>query len=83
MYEEIANLKRSKTKVDLLKQLVSGPKTPMELAKKLNLYQSSVSRSLKQLEKQKIVDCVTPGQYNYRHYALTKKGKQLLRSFQQ
>jgi len=83
MYEEIADLKRSKTKIDVLKKLLSAPKTPMELAKELNLYQSSVSRSLKQLEKQKIVSCVTPGQYNYRHYALTTKGKQLLKNFQQ
>ena len=81
MYEEIAILKRSKTKIEILKKLLSGPKTPTELAKGLNLYQSSISRSLVQLQEQKLVECVTPKQYNYRHYQLSQKGKRILKSF--
>lgn len=78
MYEEIAALKRSKTKVEILRKLVGEPKTPTELGKELNLYQSSISRSLKQLEQQKLVECVTPKEYNYRHYQITERGKKLL-----
>ena len=75
MYEEIARLKRSKTKLPILKQLVE-PKTPTEVAKKLNLYQASVSRSILEMEKDGLVKCLTPNQRNFRHYQITKKGKQ-------
>jgi len=78
MYEEIADLKRSKTKLGILKKLLSEPKTPMEIAKDLKLYQSSVSRSLKQLEEQKLAECLTPNQYNYRHYRITSKGRKII-----
>ncbi|MFH1256985.1 MAG: winged helix-turn-helix domain-containing protein [Candidatus Diapherotrites archaeon] len=79
MYEEIAGLKRSKTKIDILKRLASKPMTPTELSKELKLHQSSISRSIKQLEQQKLVECLTPKQYNYRHYQATEKGKKILK----
>lgn len=81
MYEEIASLKRSKTKIVIMKKLASNPKTPMELAKELKLHQSSISRSIKQLEERNLVKCITPKQYNYRHYQVTEKGEKLLKKF--
>ncbi len=78
MYDEIAKLKRSNTKKMILGKL-NSPKTPSELARELNLYQSSVSRSLIELEKGKLVKCITPNQKNFRHYKITLKGKELLR----
>lgn len=79
MYEEIANLKRSKTKIEILKKLASKPMTPTELANSIKLHQSSVSRSIKQMEEQKLILCITPKQYNFRHYQITEKGKKLLK----
>lgn len=79
MYEEIANLKRSKTKIEILKKLASKPMTPTEVANNLNLHQSSISRSILQMEKAGLVKCVTPNQKNFRHYISSEKGKNLLK----
>lgn len=79
MFEEIAALKRSKTKTRILKALFQA-KTPTEIAKELNLYQSSVSRSILQMEDSYLVKCVTPNEINFRHYVITEKGKNLLKN---
>jgi DNA-binding MarR family transcriptional regulator len=77
MFEEIAVLKRSKTKVLILKMLFDA-KTPTEIAKALDLHQSSVSRSILQMEKAGLLKCLTPSQPNFRHYVISERGKSLL-----
>jgi len=77
MWEDIAFVKQSKTAIEILKRL-QEPKTPSELAKQLNLHQQSVSSTLSKLLERKLVECITPKRHNYRHYAITSKGKNLL-----
>ncbi|MDO8633759.1 MAG: winged helix-turn-helix domain-containing protein [archaeon] len=81
MFEEIVALKRSKTKTQILKALFQA-KTPTEVAKQLNLHQSSVSRSILQMEQAGLLKCVTPKERNFRHYLITEKGKKLLKIVQ-
>jgi DNA-binding MarR family transcriptional regulator len=78
MWEDIAFVKQSGTAIEILKKL-QEPKTPMELAKDLNLHQQSVSKTLSKLVERELVNCVTPKRHNYRHYKIALKGKELLK----
>lgn len=69
----ISFINRSKNRKLILFRL-SKPITPTVLARELNLHRSVVSRSLLDLEKQKLVVCLNPQSKKERYYELTKKG---------
>lgn len=62
-----------------LRQRVVGaldkPKTPAQLVKELQTQDSSLSRTLRELEERKIVECLFPDNKKGRLYRLTKQGE--------
>lgn len=56
---------------------INKPYTATEIAKKLNKHRSSVSRTLLDLSKQKLVECLNPEGDRGRHYELTKQGRKI------
>ena len=57
-------------------------RTPSQIAKTLKASTTQVSRTLKQLEKRELVECLIPGSKMGRIYSLTKKGKGLLKEME-
>lgn len=53
------------------------PNTPTQLAKKINAYRASVSRSLLFLKKKGLVECINENDTLGRLYKLTDKGKEV------
>lgn len=76
MHEEIARVQRSTTKLEILKTLkdLDAETTPSKIAKKLKIHLSSCSRSLKELRKDGLVECLNPKQINFRYFRITPKG---------
>jgi len=55
------------------------PKTPSQLVKDLKTQDSSLSRTLKELEEHKIIECLFPHNKKGRIYRLTKIGEEILK----
>lgn len=55
------------------------PHTPTELSRTINTHRSTTSRAILALEKKGLVKCITPKENMGRFYALTKKGKEILK----
>lgn len=77
MFEEIARVKQSRNKANILKYLFEK-KTPTEVSKALDLSISSTSRSIQRLKKDKLVRCLNPGASSFRLYRITPNGRKLL-----
>ncbi len=56
--------------------------TPSQIAKDAKVSTTQVSRTLKQLEKKGLVECLTPRSKMGKIYALTDKGKELLKEIE-
>ena len=68
----------SKRRINVLKSLKNIPLRPFEIAKKIGYKAPNVSRTLFQLEKEKLVECITPNKKSWRVYAITDLGKDAL-----
>jgi len=75
-WETISFVNRSKNRKLIIFKLVK-PTTPTVLAKELNLHRSVVSRSLLDLEKKGLVECLNPESKKERYYQITRKGKEI------
>jgi DNA-binding MarR family transcriptional regulator len=51
---------------------------PSDIASDIKASTTQVSRTLKQLERRGLVECLTPGSKKGKIYSLTEKGKELL-----
>jgi predicted transcriptional regulator len=69
----------SKYRTEVLKHLKNSPATPSKLSKELNCPLSRISEALRDLEKAKLVTCLTPKRSKGRLYKLTKKGEKILK----
>lgn len=78
MYDLISYIVRGKARLSILKAL-DKPMTPTQIASQLKNHRSTISRSLLNMEKKGIVKCLTPKEKTGRLYALTKRGKQVLK----
>ena len=58
---------------------LNKPKIPKEIAQECKLSIHNVSKSLKELSKQKLIECKNPKDKFYRFYELTEKGKEILK----
>jgi len=56
---------------------LSKPKTPSQLAEELKLSLPHVSRALRELEKEGLVECLTPGEKVGRIYRRTREGDEI------
>lgn len=69
----------SKRREKILKSLKNKPLRPFEIARKTKYKAPNVSKTLFQLEKYKLVECITPNKSSWRVYAITELGKRLLK----
>jgi len=56
---------------------LSNPKTPTQIAEKLKLNLSKVSRALKELENEGLIECLTPDEKVGRIYRRTPAGEKV------
>ena len=70
-WEKIAFVRASKSRGKILDAL-SEPKTPTEIAKVTGQSTSNISRALQELQKKKIVKCLTPNLRKGRLYIKVK-----------
>jgi DNA-binding HxlR family transcriptional regulator len=76
-WEDISFIISGKHRKQIL-ELLEKPKTPTMLKEETKLHFNSVSRTLRELEKNKLIQCLNPNQKLMRFYQITKKGKNLL-----
>lgn len=69
----------SKRREKILKVLKTKPLRPFEIARKTKYKAPNVSRTIFQLEKHKLVECITPDKASWRLYSITELGKQVLK----
>lgn len=69
----------SKRREKVLKALKAKPLRPFEIARKTKYKAPNVSRTIFQLEKHKLVECITPDKASWRLYSITDLGKQVLK----
>jgi len=78
MYDLISFLSRSKNRKKVLENL-EKPITPTELASKLRIQRSTISRAILELTDKKLVKCLTPKEKMGRLYQITEKGTEILK----
>jgi len=76
MWKDISYVLRAKNRKRIIKAL-NEPKLPSQLAEELEMHISHVSRTLNQLQKAEMVECLTPEEKVGRLYRLTEKGKEI------
>ncbi|MFW9882661.1 MAG: ArsR family transcriptional regulator [Candidatus Thorarchaeota archaeon] len=69
----------SKRRERILQGLKKKPLRPFEIARKLKYKAPNVSKTLFQLEKHNLIECITPNKCSWRLYAITDLGKQVLK----
>ena len=79
MYDLISFLSRSKNRKTVLENL-EKPNTPTELASKLKIQRSTISRAILELMDKKLVKCLTPKEKMGRLYQITDLGKKILKN---
>ena len=77
MYDIVSFLSRSKNRRIVLENLAE-PKTPTELASKLEIQRSTISRAILELIDKRLVKCLTPNEKMGRLYQITNLGKKIL-----
>jgi DNA-binding MarR family transcriptional regulator len=78
MYYYVSFVGRGKTRIKILKTLYN-PRTPTEAANITGIHRSSVSRTILDLEKKGLVECLTPKEKRGRYYRTTKLGKEVIK----
>jgi predicted transcriptional regulator len=78
-FEELGWVKASEYRKKILNGLKEKPQTPKDLSDRSNYYLSHVSKTLKELEKHELAECVTPDRKKGRIYKITKKGEKIQR----
>lgn len=81
MYDQISFLSRSKNRKTVLENL-EKPTTPTELASKLKIQRSTISRAILELMDKKLVKCLTPKEKMGRLYQITESGKKILKKLE-
>lgn len=80
-YEVISFVLRAKNRLEIIKQLKEGNKTATNIAKGTKMYKSHVSRALKDLMNEGLIECLNPNDRDYKFYRLTRRCKILLSEF--
>jgi len=72
-------IRRSKNRKQILKLLSKHKLTTTDIEKQTNMYKSHISRALKELDKEKLVQCLNPKDRAFRYYKITAKGSKVLK----
>lgn len=76
MYNLVSFVTRGSVRRKVLKGLIR-PNTPTELAKTVGVARAAVSRTIQELEKIGLVECLTPDENRDRYYQITETGKKV------
>jgi predicted transcriptional regulator len=79
-WNQLGFIKSSKIRKQVLVTLITGPKTPAEIALKSHIRLPHVSRSLSQLLEKNIIICKNPKATKGKLYDLTISGKKLMQN---
>ncbi len=60
-------------------KMLENPITPTKLSKELNINKTHVSRALKELTEQNLVNCLTPNAQKGKIFVISKEGKEILK----
>jgi len=74
----IGFMKAGKYRINILELLKDFSIIPCEIAKKLSVEKSQISRTLSKLEELGLITCTTPNRIRGRIYRVTEKGTQVL-----
>lgn len=77
-YEAMSYIMASKPRFRILTELRKGNKVPSELSKLIKLPISHVSGTLRELQDNGFVKCLTPGRRKKKFFKITEKGEQVL-----
>lgn len=69
---------RAKNRKHVLSLLSNEALTPAQLMKRTGMYESHVSRAIKELSEQGLIKCENPNERRFRFYKITKLGKEIL-----
>ncbi len=78
-WDLISFITSSKLRFKILTILLNSNYTPSELAHTLSEARSHVSSTLKMLESQGLVKCLTPDRRRNKFFQITKKGERILK----
>lgn len=78
-YELIGFIKASKYREDILTILVKDVYTPKEIANKLDIHISQVSRTLNELAEMELINVLNPNMKKGRIYSITPLGDKCLK----
>lgn len=79
-YELIGFIKASKYREDILTILIKDVSTPKEIADKLDVHISQVSRTLNELAEMELINVLNPNMKKGRIYSITPLGDKCLES---
>jgi DNA-binding transcriptional ArsR family regulator len=75
---ELLSFMQGRVRRQTLEALEHGPKTPSSISQATGEYLPHVSRALKELAENKLVECMTPDQSKNRIYQITDAGQGVL-----
>ena len=78
----ISFILRAKNRKNILALLSNETLTPAQIMKRTGMYESHVSRALKELLEQKLIECENPKERRFRFYKATRLGKEILEESQ-
>lgn len=70
---------RSKIRQEILTLLSKETLTPSQITKRTEMYESHVSRALKELLENGLIECENPKERRFRFYIVTDLGKEILK----
>ena len=77
--EELSFILRSKKRKEILDVLSKNKLTPAQIMKRTGMYESHVSRALKELLNRDMIECENPNERRFRFYKITNFGKEVLK----
>jgi predicted transcriptional regulator len=73
---------RAKNRRNVLFLLAKEKLTPAQITKRIGMYESHTSRTLKELSHKKLILCENPADRRFRFYAITPLGKKFVKEAQ-
>jgi predicted transcriptional regulator len=73
---------RAKNRRTILLLLTRERLTPAQIMKRTGMYESHISRTLRELVKQKLIICENPNERRFRFYSMTSKGKEVAKEIE-
>jgi len=69
---------RGKNRITILETISKDEVISAQIEEKTKMYKSHVSRTLKELRKKKLIECVNPKDRYFKFYKITYTGKKVL-----